>query len=87
MDPTIYYFGGAVILGLFLWFFCAYLCYKAAPQRGRRAGTWGILGVIFGPFALFALYLMKPMPSATSARGSGFHDPRSDLYQVPKKKK
>jgi hypothetical protein len=82
----IIYFGG-VILGLFIWLFCAYLAYKSAPQRGRRAGTWGILGVLFGPFALFALFLMKPKASATSTRGAGYHDPRSDLYEVPKDKK
>lgn len=80
------YFGG-VILGLFIWLFCAYLAYTGAPQRGRRAITWGILGVIFGPFALFALFLMKPMASASSTRGSGYHDPRSNLYEVPKDKK
>jgi hypothetical protein len=82
----IIYFGG-VVLGLFVWLFCAYLAYRAAPQRGRRALTWGILGVLFGPFALFALFLMKPKPSATSARGKDFHDPRSDLYEVPKEKR
>jgi hypothetical protein len=80
------YFGG-VVLGLFIWWFCAYLAYRSAPQRGRRAVTWGVLGVFFGPFALFALFLMAPKPSATSTRGSAFHDPRSDLYEVPNKKK
>jgi hypothetical protein len=82
----IIYFGG-VVLGLFIWLFCAYLAYRGAPQRGRRAITWGILGVLFGPFALFALFLMKPKPSATSTRGSGYHDPRSDLYEVPRDKR
>jgi len=84
-SPTmeIIYFGG-VVLGLFIWLFCAYLAYKGAPQRGRRAGAWGILGIFFGPFALFALYLMKP--KARHAQGHGQqHDPRADLYEVPKK--
>jgi hypothetical protein len=81
----IIYFGG-VILGLFIWLFCAYLAYKSAPQRGRRAATWGILGVLFGPFALFALFLMKPQHGAGHGSGQGkHHDPRADLYEVPKK--
>ena len=84
----IYYFGG-VILGLFVWFFCAYVAYQGAPKRGRRAATWGILGVVFGPFALFALYLMKPKHvsgDGQAKQGAAHHDPRADLYEVPKKR-
>ena len=51
---------GAMILGGFVWFFCAYLAYMAAKQRHRRPLTWAILGIFFGPFALFAVYLMPP---------------------------
>ena len=80
----IYYFGG-VILGLFIWFFCAYIAFKNAPQRGRRAGTWGFLGVVFGPFALFALYLMKPKHVPGKAKHGAQHDTQADLYEVPKK--
>ncbi len=49
---------GALIIGGFIWFFCAYMAYVVAGQRHRRPLTWGILGIIFGPFALFAVYLM-----------------------------
>ena len=49
---------GFVILGGFVWVFCAVLSYETAPKRGRRGLTWGILGIIFGPLALFALYLL-----------------------------
>ena len=48
---------GFVVLAGFVWLFCAYLAYQTAPKFKRRPVTWLILGLIFGPFALFALYL------------------------------
>jgi hypothetical protein len=87
MDPTTLAIGtGLVGLGLFVWFFCAYLAYQAAPQRGRTARNWLILGIFFGPFALFALYLMAPKPGAHRAGSKAHKDQRADLYEVPKKK-
>jgi hypothetical protein len=45
--------------------------------------------VVFGPLALFALYLMKPMHGpghgGSQAKQGQHHDPRADLYEVPKK--
>ena len=68
------YFGGALILGAFVWFFCAYLCYVGARQRNRTPLNWGILGIVFGPIALFALYLMPHgHSSAAKASSSGSH--------------
>ena len=90
------YFGGALILGAFVWFFCAYLCYIGARQRGRTPLNWGIIGIVFGPIALFALYLMPHGHSASggSSGGAGHkaqqgHQSQSqaDLYEVPKHKK
>jgi hypothetical protein len=81
---TIYY-GGAVILGLFVWLFCAYLAYQAAPRFHRRPRNWLILGIIFGPFALFALYLM-PKGNVKPEHAAAKADPRDDLYEVHKKK-
>lgn len=49
---------GFVVLGLVVWFTCAYLCYRFAPRYHRRPWVWGVLGVIFGPFALFGLTLL-----------------------------
>jgi len=67
------YFGG-LILGAFVWFFCAYLCYVGAGQRGRTPLNWGILGIVFGPIALFALYLMpRGRSHAASGSSSGSH--------------
>ncbi len=51
---------GALIIGGFVWFFCAYMAYATAAKRHRRPLTWGILGIIFGPFALFAVFLLPP---------------------------
>jgi hypothetical protein len=85
VDSTTVIIGtGLFALAAVVWLFCAYLAYQTAPKRGRRAGTWAVLAIIFGPFALFALYLMKPKPGA---HGSSSHrDPRADLYEVPRKK-
>ena len=76
---------GFFALSVFVWFFCAYLAYQTAPKHGRRAVVWGVLGVIIGPFALFALYLLPP------GHVEGKHhdkkaDPQAALYEVPKKK-
>ena len=94
MDPVL--LGtGFVILGLFVWGFCAYYAYQTAPKFGRRAGTWGILGIFFGPIALMVLYVLPKghlvTPAATTTgTTTGTHpthkDPRADLYEVPKKK-
>ena len=74
MDSTLY-FGGAIALGAFLWFFCAYLCYITAPKKHRRPITWLILGIVFGPFAYAALYLMPKghLAPAHAASGSAGH--------------
>ncbi len=83
---------GFVILGPFVWGFCAYYAYQSAPKFGRRAGTWGVLGIIFGPIALMVLYILPKghhvTPAATTSSGTHttHKDPRADLYEVPKKK-
>jgi ABC-type nickel/cobalt efflux system permease component RcnA len=49
---------GLFILGGVVWVVCAIMCYYGAAQRGRTPLTWGILGIVGGPIALVALYLM-----------------------------
>lgn len=83
MDELLLIGTGLFLLAAVVWIFCAYLAYQTAPKRGRRAGTWAILAIVFGPLALFALYVMAPKPGAP---GTGRPDPREALYQVPKKK-
>jgi multisubunit Na+/H+ antiporter MnhB subunit len=83
---------GFVILGGFIWILCAYYCYQVAPRFQRRAALWGILGLLFGPLALMALYVL-PKGSHISDKGRGAEpghpgtkkDTQADLYEVPKK--
>jgi uncharacterized membrane protein YedE/YeeE len=75
MDSSLY-FGGAIVLGAFLWFFCAYLCYVTAGQKHRRPVTWLILGIIFGPIAFAVLYMMPkgnlaPAHNASTSAAQG----------------
>lgn len=53
-----------VNLGLFLLIngACALVGYVYAEERGRRAQTWVLLGLLFGVFAVAALFLMPTLP-------------------------
>ncbi len=75
---------GFALTGLVVWIVCVILAYQIAEKRGRRGWLWAILTVIFTPLALFVLYLMKPAAGQQSAKAA-HHDPRADLYEVPKK--
>jgi hypothetical protein len=77
---------GFLLLGGFVWVFCAVTAYETAPKFGRRALTWGILGIFFGPIALFALYVLPHGHLETKSSGK-HQDPRASLYEVPKKKR
>jgi hypothetical protein len=82
MEP--YIIPGIFLIGAVVWVLCAVLAYQTAPKFGRRNVTWGILGIPFGPFALFALYLLPRGHLETHAKAD--EDPRAALYEVPKKK-
>ncbi len=92
---------GFVVLGAVLWILCAYYCYQVAPRFQRRAAVWAVLGLLFGPLALMALYVL-PKGSHISDKGRGAEpghagskaqtghpstkkDTQADLYEVPKK--
>jgi hypothetical protein len=51
---------GLIVLGLVLWIVCVVYAYRNAPRRGRRPVVWALLTLVFGPLALFALFLMAP---------------------------
>jgi hypothetical protein len=101
MDQTTLIGTGFVVLGGFIWILCAYYCYQVAPRFQRRAAVWGVLGILFGPLALMALYVL-PKGSHISDKGRGAEpghpgtkaEPgqpatkkttQADLYEVPKK--
>ena len=89
METTTLVGTGFLILGGFVWILCAYYCYQVAPKFHRRPLTWGILGIIFGPFALFALYLL-PKGHVETHHDPAHHNTKAEeqaaLYEVPKKK-
>jgi hypothetical protein len=75
---------GLFIIGAVVWVVCAIYAYRTAPSFGRGALAWGILGIILGPIALMALYLL---PRREAKAGHGQHeDPRPELYERPKKR-
>jgi len=61
--------GGFVVLGAVLWFVVVVVTVQIAVKKGRRAWVWAILGVLAGPLAMFAVFLMGPATSS-KARGS-----------------
>ncbi len=48
----------AILFAIVVWLACAWFCWQQAQERGRRPWLWGILGLIFGPFALIAVMLL-----------------------------
>lgn len=43
---------------LIIWIVMAYVCYDVAKEKGLDSGIWGILGLIFGIFALIILVMI-----------------------------
>jgi hypothetical protein len=75
---------GLFLLAAVVWAVCVVLAYRNAPRFGRSAVAWAVLALVFGPLALFALYLL-PRHQATGT-GTKHEDPRAALYEVPRKK-
>ena len=61
---TIYY-GGAIILGLVIWFVLTYYAIKMARNRGRSPVGWGIAAFLTFGIAIFVLAVL-PSKKGTS---------------------
>jgi hypothetical protein len=85
MDTPLLIGSGLFILGAVVWVVCAIYAYRMAPTFGRSAGTWAVLGIIFGPIALMVLYVL-PRRQPEAGHGSRQEDPRAALYERPKKR-
>lgn len=49
---------------IFIWLAFGVVTALAANARGHSAVLWGVLGCIFGVFALIAVLVIKPGPGA-----------------------
>jgi hypothetical protein len=58
---------------LIIWLGMAAICTNSARKRGRSAALWGVLGVLFGLFALIALYLLPPSETESAPTGVTTH--------------
>lgn len=43
---------------LLVWLVMAYICYITASEKGLNSALWGILGILFGFFALMVLVMI-----------------------------
>jgi preprotein translocase subunit SecG len=63
---------------------------QVAIQKGRRAWAWAILGILFGPFAMFAVVLMGPAKGHGAGGSDGGTRGRDDssaaFFEEPKEK-
>jgi hypothetical protein len=39
---------------------CVILCHQIAKRRGAKPVFWGVMGALFGPFAIPFVFLAKP---------------------------
>lgn len=47
---------------LIIWILLAAACYYVAKDKNRNAVVWGILGLLFGIFALVIVALLPKLP-------------------------
>ena len=51
-----------LIASLALNIVCIVLCHRIAKRRGARPVFWGVMGALFGPFAIPFALMEKPEP-------------------------
>ncbi len=82
--------GGFLILGAVVWLVVVVITVQVAVQKGRRAWAWAILGVLFGPFAMFAVVLMGPAKGREAGASGGGTRERDDtsaaFFEAPDEK-
>lgn len=44
---------------------CIFLCHVIAKRRGAKPVFWGVMGALFGPFAIPFVLLLKPKTGAS----------------------
>lgn len=60
--------GGFVVLGAVVWVVCIIVTVGIARQKGRRAWVWALLGILAGPLAMFAVFIMDPVRGSSRPR-------------------
>jgi len=43
------------MIAIIIWIICAIACVSIAESKGRNQGIWGIMGFLFGIFAVILL--------------------------------
>ena len=51
----------ALVWGLGLWVLLAWVASEIAFSKGRSSNIWGLLGFLYGIFAVIAVALMPPL--------------------------
>lgn len=76
----------AVAIVLLIWLGIVAVCVNGAHMRGRNAAAWGLFALLFGLFAVVALYLLPPRVATTggSARPIPIPPPDRDLDRLEK---
>jgi hypothetical protein len=49
---------------LLVWVLCAVFCYSQANKKNLNAGLWGVLGLLFGIFAVIGVLIVSPKTKA-----------------------
>lgn len=50
-----------LMIAILIWLSVGYITGRCAEKRGRSLMTWFILGMLFGIFALLAVFLLPPL--------------------------
>jgi len=57
----------ALAIGLLILLLCIVVCHYTAKKRGLNPVFWGVMGGLFGPFAIPFVYMAKVKQSPDSS--------------------